>query len=94
MPLRCPAPRIEPMRVPHFLPFIFLAALGNALASPSIEQWQTGQEVRTLFVVAPELPMLDIAVTFGAGSDRDAELAGLSQLTHGLLSAGSCTCAC
>ncbi|MCY4419664.1 MAG: pitrilysin family protein, partial [Gammaproteobacteria bacterium] len=77
------------MRVPHFLPVIFLAVLGNALASPSIEQWQTGQEVRTLFVAAPELPMLDIAVTFGAGSDRDARLAGLSQLTHGLLSAGS-----
>ncbi len=89
MPLWCPVPCTEPMRVPHFLPIIFLAVLGNALASPSIEQWQTGQEVRTLFVAAPELPMLDIAVTFGAGSDRDARLAGLSQLTHGLLSAGS-----
>lgn len=65
------------------------ALLGTAKAAPSIEQWTSGPGVRTLFVAAPELPMLDIAVTFGAGSDRDAQLGGLSQLTHGLLSAGS-----
>ncbi len=65
------------------------ALLGKALAAPSIEQWTSGDTVRTLFVAAPELPMLDIAVTFGAGSDRDAELAGLSQITHALLSAGT-----
>lgn len=65
------------------------ALLGTARAAPSIEQWTSGPGVRTLFVAAPELPMLDIAVTFGAGSDRDAQLGGLSQLTHGLLSAGT-----
>ena len=69
--------------------WICAALLGNASAAPLIEQWQTEQDVRTLFVAAPELPMLDIAVTFDAGSDRDAIRAGLSQLTHGLLSAGA-----
>ena len=58
-------------------------------AAPKIEQWQTSNGVKTLFVAAPELAMLDIAITFDAGSGRDAELSGLSQLTHGLLNAGS-----
>lgn len=69
--------------------WLYAASLGSALGAPSIEQWTSGPGVRTLFVAAPELPMLDIAVTFGAGSDRDVQLGGLSQLTHGLLSAGS-----
>lgn len=80
-----------PWRVACATLWLCAALSGNALAAPSIEQWTSGQAVRTLFVAAPELPMLDIAVTFGAGSNRDAELAGLSQLTHGLLSAGSDT---
>ena len=46
-------------------------------------------DVETLFVAAPELPMIDIAVTFDAGSGRDAELAGLSQLMHSLLNTGT-----
>jgi zinc protease len=58
-------------------------------AAPKIEQWQTSNGVKTLFVAAPELPMLDIAVTFDAGSGRDAQLAGLAQLTHSLLNSGT-----
>ncbi len=69
--------------------WICAALLGSVSAAPQIEQWQTENAVRTLFVAAPELPMLDIAVTFDAGSGRDAKLPGLSQLTHGLLNAGS-----
>lgn len=63
--------------------------LSQAYAAPKIEQWQTSNGVKTLFVAAPELAMLDIAITFDAGSGRDAELSGLSQLTHGLLNSGS-----
>ena len=66
--------------------FLFVSTVS---ASPQIEQWQTEKGVQTLFVAAPELPMLDIAITFDAGSGRDAELAGLSQLTHSLLNTGS-----
>ena len=60
-----------------------------ASAAPQIEKWQTSNGVKTLFVAAPELPMIDIAVTFDAGSGRDAELPGLSQLTHAMLNMGS-----
>lgn len=65
------------------------AVVNQAHAAPKIQQWQTSNGVKTLFVAAPELAMLDIAITFDAGSGRDGELAGLSQLTHGLLNAGS-----
>ncbi|MEJ2115603.1 MAG: hypothetical protein P8X88_06045, partial [Gammaproteobacteria bacterium] len=63
--------------------------VSQAHAAPNIEQWRTTNGVKTLFVAAPELPMLDLAITFDAGSGRDAELAGLSQLTHSLLNTGT-----
>ena len=62
---------------------------GSVSAAPRIEQWHTENSVRTLFVAAPELPMLDIGVTFDAGSGRDARLPGLSLLTHSLLNTGT-----
>ena len=59
------------------------------VAAPDIQQWKTSNGVKTLFVAAPELAMLDIAITFDAGSARDADLKGLSQLTHSMLYAGT-----
>ena len=61
----------------------------STLAGPKIEQWQTSNGINVLFVATPELPMLDVAITFDAGRGRDADLAGLSQLTHSLLNAGT-----
>jgi zinc protease len=76
-----------------FAPLLFSVLLSvvssQAYAAPKIEQWQTSNGVKTLFVAAPELAMLDVAITFDAGSGRDAELSGLSQLTHGLLNSGT-----
>ena len=77
------------MNIKYYLLSICLVLANSTYAAPQIEQWHTENGVRILFVAAPELPMLDIAVTFDAGSGRDGELAGLSQLTHGLLNAGS-----
>ena len=68
---------------------LYLFAISTVTASPQIQQWNTENAVKTLFVAAPELPMVDIAVTFDAGSGRDAEFAGLSQLAHSLLNTGS-----
>ena len=62
---------------------------GSVVAAPNIEQWQTSNGVKTLFVAAPELAMIDIAITFDAGSARDGNLNGLSQLTHSMLNAGT-----
>ena len=74
-------------------PFLFALLLSvplSAQAALAIQHWQTPQGARVLFVESHELPMLDIAVDFPAGSARDpAAKAGLAQLTHGLLDQGA-----
>ncbi|MBE0493189.1 MAG: insulinase family protein [Thiomicrospira sp.] len=58
-------------------------------ASIDIQTWQTAKGVKVLFVEAPQLPMVDIEVSFDAGSARDASQPGLANLTSALLSAGT-----
>ena len=78
------------MKINFIILSIFTVSLiPTAFAAPQIQQWQTSNGVKTLFVAAPELPMLDVAITFDAGSGRDANLPGLSQLTHSMLNAGT-----
>jgi len=61
-----------------------------AQAAIAIQHWQTPQGAQVYFVESHELPMLDIAVDFPAGSARDpAGKAGLAQLTHVLLDQGA-----
>jgi zinc protease len=62
---------------------------GIAAANPEIQHWQTGNGARVFFVPAPELPMVDIQVTFNAGSARDGDRAGLAMLTNGMLEEGA-----
>lgn len=61
-----------------------------AQAALPIQSWNTPEGARVLFVESRTLPMLDIAVSFPAGSARDpARKPGLAQLTHGLLDQGA-----
>ncbi len=60
-----------------------------SLASPDIQQWESANGAKVLFVQASELPMLDIQLVFDAGSARDGKLPGLARLTHNLLDEGS-----
>ena len=62
---------------------------GPAVAQPEIQQWQTGNGAEVLYVHAPELPMVDLRVTFAAGSARDGGNPGLAALTSGLLDTGA-----
>ncbi|MFP4132120.1 MAG: M16 family metallopeptidase [Thiohalospira sp.] len=62
---------------------------GPAVAQPEIQQWQTDNGADVLYVHAPELPMVDLQVTFAAGSARDGGKPGLAALTNGLLEAGA-----
>ena len=55
----------------------------------NIQEWQTKNGVRVLYVYAPELPMVDIQAIFDAGSVRDGNKPGLASLTNGLLSHGA-----
>ena len=60
-----------------------------ALATPKIEHWQTAQGARVYFVENHDLPMLDVAVGFGAGSGHDAsQKSGLAALTFNMLDLG------
>ncbi|MDY0137300.1 MAG: pitrilysin family protein [Thiomicrospira sp.] len=60
-------------------------------ASVTIQTWHTKKGVKVLFVEAPQLPMVDIEVTFDAGSARDGAQSGLANLTAALLFAGTRT---
>ena len=72
------------------LSFVFAALLGSSvLAAPKIQQWQTANGARVLFVSAPEIPMVDAQVVFDAGSARDLAKPGIALLTNGLLNEGA-----
>ena len=62
----------------------------SAQAVLAIQHWQTAHGARVVFVESHELPMLDVAVDFPAGSARDpVGKSGLARLTHGLLDQGA-----
>ena len=67
----------------------FWAAAAAHAALP-IQHWQTGNGARVYFVETRALPILDLSVTFPAGSAYDAPgKAGLANLTRHLLSLGA-----
>lgn len=66
-----------------FIPLAVQAAL-------PIQHWTTAEGARVYFVETRLLPMLDVAVSFPAGSARDtAATSGLATLTHTLLDQGA-----
>lgn len=74
--------------------FIVCLLLSNTLFAQSIlniQQWKTSNGIRVLFVRAPQIPMLDVAVVFKAGSIYDAGHFGLATLTNAMLNEGAGT---
>ncbi|MBU0689862.1 MAG: insulinase family protein [Gammaproteobacteria bacterium] len=72
------------------LSFVLLCGLaGGAFATPQIQHWQAPSGAHVYFVEDHNLPMLDVAVSFPAGSAHDAaDKKGVAGLTHGLLDLG------
>jgi zinc protease len=69
---------------------VLLCAATVAIATPSIQHWQSASGARVLFVENHDIPMLDVAVSFPAGSSFDtADNSGVAGLTHHMLDAGS-----
>ena len=66
-----------------------LSVVPAAHAMPDIQHWVTDNGVRVYFVPAPELPMIDVNVTFAAGSVRDDGQPGLALMTNTLLDMGA-----
>ncbi len=69
--------------------FCLLMFCSAVNATPEIQTWQTENGAKVLFVPATEIPMLDVRITFDAGSARDAGKSGLAVLTNGLLAEGA-----
>lgn len=53
-----------------------------------IQQWQTADGAKVLFVEARQLPMFDLRLTFAAGSSHDDGVPGLAALTNAMLNEG------
>ncbi len=60
-----------------------------ALAAPKIEHWVTDAGLRVYYVSVPELPILDLRLTFAAGSAYDGDKVGLSGMLTGMLDKGA-----
>lgn len=54
----------------------------------NIQTWNTAEGAKVLFVEAHELPMLDIFMTFAAGSSQDDRTPGIAKLTSHMLDKG------
>ena len=60
-----------------------------AFANPHVQHWQLDNGAGVYFVEAHELPMVDVQVTFNAGSAHDGAHPGLASLTNNLLDDGA-----
>lgn len=61
----------------------------DAAAGPDIKAWRTDNGARVMYVQAPEIALLDVRVTFAAGSARDGDQKGIADLTSALLKQGA-----
>jgi len=68
---------------------VWLLPVAVAQAMPVIQHWVTENGARVYFVPAPELPMVDVNITFAAGSARDDGHPGLASMTSTLLDKGA-----
>lgn len=73
--------------------WLLILPLSLLMVSPAraldIKTWQTDNGVRVLFVESHDLPMVDVRLSFKAGSSRDGRQYGVSRLVNALLVEGS-----
>ncbi|MDT8406800.1 MAG: pitrilysin family protein [Methylococcales bacterium] len=65
-----------------------LTSIGTQ-AAPVFTTWQTRQGTPVYYLEADSLPMVDVKVTFAAGSARDGKHPGVAALTVNLLDSGA-----
>ncbi|MEQ1528613.1 MAG: pitrilysin family protein [Methylococcales bacterium] len=71
--------------------FILLACSQTVYSAAKIDHWQTPQGSRVYYVHTDGLPMVDIQLSFDAGSARDGQQFGIAALTSALLDTGAGT---
>ena len=72
-----------------FYGFLCLLMVQVASAAPKIDHWTTDSGLQVYYVNVPELPMLDLRLTFAAGSAHDGDKPGLSSMTTSMLDKGA-----
>ncbi len=83
-----PATGSAPAAAPPIASLARLDGQAPARRHLDIQRWQTAEGARVLFVEARELPMLDLRLTFAAGSSQDGAHPGLALLTNAMLNEG------
>ena len=69
---------------------VLLGAASTAFATPQIQHWHSSSGAGVFFVEDHDLPMLDVAVSFPAGSGFDvAGKVGVASMTFGMLDLGA-----
>ena len=61
----------------------------TTLANVEIVNYVTKNGTKVLYTRSENIPMIDIQITFDAGSSKDGKLKGLSMITHNLLDEGT-----
>jgi zinc protease len=69
--------------------FLLVSCASFVSASPDIKTWKTKNGARVLYVYSPQLPMVDVRISFYAGGARDGRKSGLSALTNRMMSMGA-----
>ncbi len=74
----------------HFVGGLALLLSLAGWAGPTIQHWTTAGGARVYFVENHDLPILDLSITFAAGSARDTrDRSGLARLTHSMMPLGA-----
>ena len=68
---------------------LFLLMGSGGAMEVDIQEWQTDKGARVLFVERGELPIVDLRITFDAGSARDDGQPGLARMVSNLLLEGT-----
>ncbi len=68
---------------------ILVAPICFAKPVLNMQRWQTSNGADVYFVAANQLPMVDIAIAFSAGSARDGDLQGIATLSNDMLNQGA-----
>ena len=67
---------------------ILFSGAGGAMEA-DIQEWTTESGADVLFVERHELPIVDVRLTFDAGSARDGDRAGLARMNSNLILEGT-----
>ncbi|MGM0553390.1 MAG: M16 family metallopeptidase [Pseudomonadota bacterium] len=77
------------MRAGWLTAVVWLLTLALPAQAVEIEEWETDEGLRVLYVAAPDLPMVDLRLTFDGGASRDGDQSGLASLTSSALRHGT-----